>query len=117
MESAVHGFSVLGDRTLASWIEEYEGSHQHPVNKWLHLAGIPAFAASLPLILLALILPRLWRLPAALFTFGLIAQLAGHAVEGRAPEFLKNWRFLVVGLRWWLDRVSAGTRPGSHRLP
>lgn len=117
MESAVHGFSVLGDRTLASWIEEYEGSHQHPVNKWLHLAGIPAFAASLPLILLALILPRLWRLPAALFTFGLMAQLAGHAVEGRAPEFLKNWRFLVVGLRWWLDRVSAGTRPGSHRLP
>lgn len=109
-ESAVQGFSILGARPLASWIEEYEGSHQHPVNKWLHLAGIPAITASLPLILLALFLPRLWRLPAALFTFGLLAQLTGHAVEGRAPEFLKNWRFLFVGLRWWLDRVSGGTR-------
>lgn len=108
--------AVLGTRPLASWIEEYESAHQHPVNKALHLAGIPLVAASLPLLLIAPLFPRYWRLPAALFLLGWTAQLAGHVVEGRPPEFLKNWRFLLVGLRWWLGRIAAALpalRPGA----
>ena len=30
----------------------------------------------------------------------------GHAVEGKPPEFLSNWRFLLIGFRWWLRKVS-----------
>lgn len=99
---------VFGDRPLASWIEEYEGAHQDPGNKALHLAGIPLVVLSLPLFLLAPFIPRFWRIPAALFALGWTLQLTGHAMEGRRPEFLKDWRFLLVGLRWWAARVSGG---------
>jgi hypothetical protein len=29
----------------------------------------------------------------------------GHFVEGQPPEFVHDWRFLLVGLRWWLTKV------------
>ena len=32
-------------------------------------------------------------------------QFLGHAVEGKPPEFLKDWRFLFVGLRWWFAKI------------
>lgn len=98
--------ALLGERPFASWLEEYEGSHQRPLNQWLHLVGIPAFAAAFPLALLAAFLPSLRRPAAALFAFGLLAQMAGHAAEGRFPGSLRDWRFWLVGLRWWLTRVS-----------
>ncbi len=25
--------------------------------------------------------------------------------EGKPPEFLKDWRFLFVGLRWWIAKL------------
>lgn len=59
------------------------------------LLGLPAIAV-----------PGL-RLPAlALFVAGWILQFIGHAVEGKAPEFFSDWRFLFVGFRWWLLKVS-----------
>jgi hypothetical protein len=27
-------------------------------------------------------------------------------VEGKPPEFLHDWRFLFVGLRWWLAKLA-----------
>lgn len=96
---------IFKERPIESWIEEYEGGHQHPVNRGFHLVGIPLIAFSLPLFLVAVFVPRFWRIPAAMFLLGWICQLAGHALEGRPPEFLKNWRFLFVGFRWWLSRV------------
>jgi len=32
-------------------------------------------------------------------------QFIGHAFEGKRPEFLHDWRFLFVGLRWWVAKV------------
>ncbi len=29
----------------------------------------------------------------------------GHAFEGKPPEFMHDWRFLFVGLRWWLAKM------------
>jgi hypothetical protein len=29
----------------------------------------------------------------------------GHAFEGKPPEFLHDWRFLFVGLRWWVAKI------------
>jgi len=54
---------------------------------------------------LALALPRLWILAAGLFVAGWIFQFVGHAYERKPPEFLKDWRFLFVGLRWWLAKI------------
>ena len=43
---------------------------------------------------------------AALFVVGWIFQFVGHAFEGKPPEFMKDWRFLFVGVRWWLAKVQ-----------
>ena len=36
---------------------------------------------------------------------GWIFQFVGHAYERKPPEFLKDWRFLFVGLRWWMAKM------------
>jgi uncharacterized membrane protein YGL010W len=32
-------------------------------------------------------------------------QFVGHYFEGKPPEFFHDWRFLLVGLRWWLAKI------------
>lgn len=56
--------------------------------------------------LAALIWPSLWLLAGAFFTLGWALQFLGHAIEGERPEFFKDWRFLFVGTRWWLKKVT-----------
>jgi uncharacterized membrane protein YGL010W len=36
---------------------------------------------------------------------GWIFQFVGHAFEGKAPEFFSDWRFLLVGTRWWAAKI------------
>ena len=55
---------------------------------------------------LAPLVDGLWEWGAALFIAGWVLQFIGHAFEGKAPEFFKDWRFLFVGLRWWLAKVT-----------
>ena len=45
-----------------------------------------------------------WWLPAGLFAIGWLFQFVGHAFEGKPPEFFKDWRFLLVGVRWWIAK-------------
>lgn len=88
------------------WIVRYESSHQHPVNRACHTIGIPMIVFSLVLGAVSVVIPVL-RLPAlALFAFGWVLQFIGHAFEGKPPEFLRDWRFLFVGFRWWLMKIS-----------
>jgi uncharacterized membrane protein YGL010W len=92
-------------RTSAEWLEQYSQSHQHPVNRWCHTIGIPLITLSLPLFVAAIFLPQFWYVPAAMFLAGWALQFIGHWFEGKPPEFFKDWRFLFVGLRWWLAKV------------
>ncbi len=92
-------------RTSEEWIAQYAESHTHPVNRGLHTLGIPMIALSIPLVAVAWFSPRLWPVPAALFIVGWIFQFIGHYFEKKPPEFLKDWRFLFVGLRWWFAKV------------
>jgi hypothetical protein len=69
---------VLGNKPVETWIAEYSRSHQHPINRVCHTLGIPMIAVSLPL-----------------FAY----------VEGKPPEFFHDWRFLLVGLRWWVAKL------------
>lgn len=86
--------------SLSTYLAKYREDHQHPVNKALHTVGIPMIVASLP------VFPFNPLLGAAMFVVGWILQFIGHAFEGKPPEFLKDWRFLFVGTRWWWKKVT-----------
>ena len=47
-----------------------------------------------------------WKVPILLFVIGWLFQFVGHAYEGKPPEFMKDWRFLFVGLRWWFAKIK-----------
>ena len=95
----------MGGRSWDEWIDEYSESHTHPMNKLTHTIGIPMIAVSLLLIPVSLFVAEMWRIALALFVFGWILQFVGHYFEGKPPEFLKDYRFLFVGLRWWLKKT------------
>ena len=97
--------ALMSTRSWDDWVREYGESHHHPVNRRCHTIGIPMIALSLPLFLVAIVVPGFWPVPVILFAGGWILQFAGHAVEGKPPEFFKDWRFLFVGLRWWLAKM------------
>jgi len=96
---------MLGSKPMAQWIAEYARSHQHPVNRLCHTIGIPAIALSVPCFVVAAFVPGFWPVPTALFVGGWALQFVGHWVEGKPPEFFRDWRFLFVGLRWWLAKL------------
>ena len=96
---------MLGNRSSEEWVAEYAESHQHPVNRFCHLLGIPLIALSIPLFGVALFIEGWWVWPTAMFVVGWGFQFLGHAFEGKPPEFFKDWRFLFVGLRWWFAKV------------
>jgi len=96
---------MLGGKSWDEWIKDYSGSHQHPINRFCHTLGIPMIALSLPLFLVAIVVHGFWPVPTALFVAGWIFQFVGHAIEGKPPEFFRDWRFLLVGLRWWVAKL------------
>ena len=91
--------------TSKEWIAEYAQSHQHPVNRACHTVGIPLIAVSLPLFAASPFVQGLWPIPTALFLVGWIFQFVVHFFEKKPPEFLKDPRFLFVGLRWWFAKL------------
>lgn len=96
---------MLGDKPMQEWVAQYAQSHRHPLNRLCHLIGIPLIACSIPLFLAALFIRGLWPVPLGLFLLGWALQFVGHYFEGRPPEFLRDWRFLLVGLRWWVAKL------------
>jgi len=92
-------------KSWQEWITQYEKSHTNPVNRNCHLIGIPLIVLSIPLFVVAIFVRDFWPLPLTMFVVGWIFQFIGHAFEGKPPEFLKDWRFIFVGVRWWFARV------------
>jgi uncharacterized membrane protein YGL010W len=103
-EGGAH-MALFSSRSWEDWIAQYAQSHHHPVNRFCHTIGIPLIVASLPLFVVTAFVHGLWPLPTAMFVVGWIFQFVGHHYEGVPPEFLKDWRFLFVGMRWWLAKV------------
>jgi uncharacterized membrane protein YGL010W len=97
---------MLGGKSWDEWIAQYAKSHQHPVNRFCHTLGIPLIAVSLPLFVAALFMRGLWPVPVAMFVGGWALQFVGHWFEGKPPEFFSDWRFLFVGLRWWMAKMA-----------
>jgi uncharacterized membrane protein YGL010W len=97
---------MLSGKTWDEWIAQYAQSHQHPINRLCHTIGIPLIAASLPLFVAAFFAQGLWPVPVAMFVIGWALQFVGHWFEGKPPEFFHDWRFLFVGLRWWMAKMA-----------
>jgi len=91
--------------TSEEWIAQYASSHTHPVNRACHTIGIPMIAVSALLAIASFVVGGLWRWALALFVIGWVFQFVGHYYEKKPPEFLQDWRFLFVGLRWWFAKL------------
>ena len=98
--------TVLGNRSWSDWICQYSTSHEDPVNRVCHMVGIPMIALGVLTTPLIFWHTRFWMLAVGLFVTGWIFQFVGHAFEGKPPEFFEDWRFLFVGLRWWIAKMS-----------
>lgn len=95
----------LGNRSMEEWVAQYAQSHQHPINRICHTIGIPMITVSVVVLLASIVVRGLWPWGVALFVLGWMFQFVGHYLEGKPPEFFKDWRFLFVGLRWWLAKL------------
>ena len=96
---------MFGGRTSEQWIAQYASSHQHPVNRACHTFGIPIIVVSLVMFAGAIGYHPLWKWALAVFLVGWMLQFIGHAFERKSPEFFHDWRFLFVGLRWWIAKM------------
>jgi len=96
---------MLGGKSWDEWIAQYACSHQNPINRICHTLGIPLIVLSLPLFLLSFWVEGWWPIALGLFVGGWLLQFVGHAVEGKPPEFFHDWRFLLVGVRWWVAKM------------
>lgn len=92
-------------RSWSDWIAQYSKSHQNRANRICHTIGIPLILLSLLSSPLIAFISGFWRVPLALFVTGWIFQFVGHAFERKPPEFFHDWRFLLVGARWWFAKL------------
>ena len=90
-------------------VRQYAGSHTHPVNRLCHTLGIPIIVFSIVLGIVGLFdrahHHALWAAALWFFAGGWVLQFIGHAFEGKLPEFFHDWRFLFVGVRWWMAKM------------
>ncbi len=96
---------MLDGRSWEDWIARYATSHQNRWNQLTHSFGIPMILLSLALGVLSLFVAGLWPWALGLFLAGWVLQFIGHAIEGKPPEFFSDWRFLLVGARWWVAKM------------
>lgn len=96
----------MGGKSWDEWVEEYSLSHQNRINQITHSIGIPMIVISLVAAVVGLFmkLTVAFYISVGLFLTGWILQFIGHYFEGKPPEFLKDYRFLFVGVRWWFKK-------------
>ena len=95
----------MGNKSYEEWVRQYSQSHQNPINRFCHTVGIPMIVLSLVLFIVSIFVFKLLFWAVMLFIVGWIFQFIGHWFEGKPPEFFKDWRFLLVGLRWWFAKI------------
>ena len=96
---------MLGGRSRDELMAEYVADHQNPTNKRMHMFGIPAVVLAIVLWLAAPFVPGAWLWALILTLIGIALQLIGHRFEGKPPSASSDWRFLIIGLRWWINFI------------
>jgi hypothetical protein len=103
------GFAERWERA----IEFYEGTHQHPWNRKLHIAGIPIIVGGTLGLLLFRPYGPTWLVSAGAFTFGWVLNFIGHGVfEKNAPAFADDPLSFLAGPVW--DLRHAFSRGGKN---
>ncbi|HXZ40795.1 MAG TPA: DUF962 domain-containing protein [Terriglobales bacterium] len=80
----------------------YDGAHNHPVNRALHMIAIPVGFSSLVVVWFHWIIGLL-LIPAAFALAWL-----GHLIEGNKPAFLTNPAHVFVAPLWMTRRIFKG---------
>ncbi|MFY0614929.1 MAG: DUF962 domain-containing protein [Hyphomicrobiaceae bacterium] len=96
---------MLGGRPREELLAEYIADHQNPINKRMHMFGIPAVLLAVLLWLAAPFVAGAWLWALILTPIGIALQLIGHRFEGKPPSAQSDWRFLLIGLGWWVRYV------------
>jgi len=97
---------ILFGKPESEWISQYAKGHTHPVNRACHTFGIPMIVIALVLLIPAFWIKSIWPAVIGLFITGWLLQFIGHAFQRTWPEFFYNWRYLFVGLRWWVAKIQ-----------
>ncbi len=96
---------MLGGRPREQLMAEYIADHQNALNKQFHLFGIPTLFVAVILWLLAPVVSGVWIWAAVLTPIGLVLQFIGHHFEGKPPSTGSDWRFIIIGVIWWVKLV------------
>ncbi len=86
----------------------YDATHQHPINRKLHLVGIPMILGGAVGLIATPALSPPWLASAGAFTAGWALNIVGHAVfEKNAPAFADDPLSFVVGPIWDAQQLLA----------
>jgi uncharacterized membrane protein YGL010W len=96
---------MLGGRPRKELLAIYIADHQNPINKRFHLFGIPAVFFAVLFGLASPFVAGLWPWALVLIVIGTALQLIGHRFEGKPPSATNDWRFLLIGVGWWVRYV------------
>jgi hypothetical protein len=101
------GFSERWQKAL----EFYDATHKDPLNRKLHIVGIPFIVAgSLGLLLFPAYRP-LWGISAASFVGGWVLNFIGHGrYEKNAPAFADDPLSFFAGPVWDFQQLFAGKK-------
>ena len=91
-------------------LEFYRQTHVNPVNRKLHIVGIPLIVGGAAGLLVARpfspVSGGIWLGSLAAFSGGWALNILGHAVyEGRAPAFSEDGLSFIAGPVWDLQQV------------
>jgi hypothetical protein len=90
----------------AQAVKFYEATHGHPVNRWLHIVGIPMIVGGAAGLLAFKPYRPLWFASAGSFTAGWALNFVGHGVfEKKAPAFKDDPLSFIAGPAWDLQQV------------
>jgi hypothetical protein len=102
----------LEDRWSAA-LAFYEQTHKHPVNRTLHVVGIPMIAGGAAGLILFAPFRPLWFLSAGSFTAGWALNFIGHGLyEKAAPAFADDPLAFIAGPVWDMKQLL-GVRKAS----
>ncbi len=91
--------------------EFYEETHQHEVNRTLHVVGIPMIVGGAAGLLLFTPFGPRWIAAAGSFTAGWVLNFIGHGVyEKKAPAFADDPLSFIAGPMWDLQQVRDGKK-------
>jgi hypothetical protein len=90
-------------------VDFYEQTHANPVNRKLHIIGIPMILGGTAGLLLFNPYRPLWFMAASSFTFGWALNIVGHGLfEKNAPAFADDPLSFLAGPAWDFKNLFGG---------